>query len=301
MSLTALILIICSAVFHATWNLMAKKNHITIPFYMIMAIMPLLCWEHVLFWTDVPLASLSFKCYAGVIGSALFDCVYGLGLVRAYAVLEMSTAYPMMRSLPLIFTAILTYILGWGAPLNFWAFLGIVTVFAGCLMIPLAHFRDFSLRAYFNRGIVYILLVAAGTTGYSLLDKQNQVFIREACENIPKVELALTYYAMRIFALMTLLLILSLVVPSHRRQLRELLQEKRWIVPLKAGLVSTLTYATVLLAMNYVTNVSYVQIFRQTGLVFGMLAGIFLLHEKATAPKITGMTLIIAGLVFSVL
>jgi len=303
MSLTAFYLIILSAILHATWNLMAKKNHITPPFYMVMELMCFVCWGHVLFWTDVPFASLPLNCYLGVICSALFDCLYCIGLVHAYSVLEMSTAYPMMRALPLIFTAILTGLFGWGAQLTWWAYLGIGIVFVGCLMIPLKRFSDFSLKAYFNRGIVYILMVAAGTTGYSLLDKQNQVFINEACQGIElsKVELSLTYYVMRICALMSLLLLISFGTAKHRHQLRELLRGGHWGMPLAAGFAATLTYASVLLAMNYVTNVSYVQGFRQTGLVFGMIAGIFFLHEKATWPKVIGMVLIFTGLAISVI
>ena len=57
----------------------------------------------------------------------------------------------------------------------------------------------------------------------------------------------------------------------------------------------------VLIAMNFVTNVSYVQAFRQIGLLIGMLEGIFILKEKCTVPKIVGITLILSGLVLSVL
>ena len=56
-----------------------------------------------------------------------------------------------------------------------------------------------------------------------------------------------------------------------------------------------------LLAMNYVTNVTYVQIFRQLGLVIGVAGGIFILKERAAAPKIAGVTLILLGLAISVL
>ena len=62
-----------------------------------------------------------------------------------------------------------------------------------------------------------------------------------------------------------------------------------------------LTYILVLMAMNYVTNVSYVQAFRQLGLVVGMLEGIFILKERCTLTKVTGIVLIVSGLVLTVL
>ena len=53
--------------------------------------------------------------------------------------------------------------------------------------------------------------------------------------------------------------------------------------------------------MNYVNNVSYVQAFRQLGLVIGMLEGILILKERCTLTRVVGIVLIVSGLVMSVL
>ena len=53
--------------------------------------------------------------------------------------------------------------------------------------------------------------------------------------------------------------------------------------------------------MNHVNNVSYVQGFRQLGLVIGMLEGIFILKERCTLTKVLGVTLIVSGLVMTVI
>jgi uncharacterized membrane protein len=53
----------------------------------------------------------------------------------------------------------------------------------------------------------------------------------------------------------------------------------------------------VLLAMGFVSNVSYLQAFRQISLPLGVLAGIFLLRERPGAPRMTGIVLVLAGLV----
>ena len=49
--------------------------------------------------------------------------------------------------------------------------------------------------------------------------------------------------------------------------------------------------------MTHVTNVSYIQAFRQMSLPIGVLAGIFLLHEKPGRPRLAGIALVITGLV----
>ena len=68
-----------------------------------------------------------------------------------------------------------------------------------------------------------------------------------------------------------------------------------------AGSCSSLTYILVLVAMHFVTNVSFIQAFRQIGLLFGLLEGVFVLKERCTAPKLLGTLLILAGLAVSVL
>ncbi len=55
------------------------------------------------------------------------------------------------------------------------------------------------------------------------------------------------------------------------------------------------------MATGMVTNVSYVQAFRQMSLPVGMLLGIIFLKEKCTLTKVVGITFIIGGLIITVL
>ena len=65
--------------------------------------------------------------------------------------------------------------------------------------------------------------------------------------------------------------------------------------------VYAFSYGLVLIAMNYVTNVSYVQVFRQLGLLVGVAGGIIILKERCSATKIIGSLLIVTGLIMTVL
>lgn len=62
-----------------------------------------------------------------------------------------------------------------------------------------------------------------------------------------------------------------------------------------------MTYVLVLVAMHFVTNVAYVQDFRQAGLLFGLAEAVFVLKERCTAPKLVGTALILTGLALSTL
>ena len=91
-----------------------------------------------------------------------------------------------------------------------------------------------------------------------------------------------------------------LCVKEDREEAKEFFRTKDFM-PLIAGCFSSTTYILVLLAMNFVSNVAYVQVFRQLGLPVGMFAGVFFLKEKCTATKIVGVSLILGGLTLSVL
>ena len=302
MTWTAFFLIIASAVMHASWNLLAKKYHITLPFYTIICSTAMAMWLHVQFWTPVAVWSLPEKFWFSLAGSVSSDVLYCCGLVMAYRFLDMSSAYPMMRSLPILLTLGVTAAVGMGKELSGLAVCGAVLVFCGCMSMPLKYFSDFNWRKYWNKSMFFVLVTACGTTGYTIFDKMSQDIVVQsvAGQDISKMVLSVTYYSTRGIMLSSTLLLLSLTVPGQRKYYREIWQNYRFM-PVLAGIFASITYVLVLVAMNFVSNVSYVQVFRQVGLIFGVLAGIIFLKEKAYMPKFAGVVLIIAGLILSVL
>lgn len=58
MTLTAFMLIVLSAGLHASWNMVARKNRMTVPFYAVICTTAMLAWLHVQFWTPVTVWSL---------------------------------------------------------------------------------------------------------------------------------------------------------------------------------------------------------------------------------------------------
>ena len=301
MSLTAFFLIVCSAGLHASWNLVAKKNRMSLPFYGIICLTATLFWLHVQIWTPVAVLSLPGRFWLQILCSVGSDVLYCVGLVLSYRRMEMATAYPVMRALPIILTALATAALGWGAPLTAWSYAGFLIVFLGALLMPLDRFADFRLSNYWNINMVFIFLVACGTTGYTVFDSQAQRLLKECCGQIAAPLRSLTYYSLRGVTLSLTLWILTLAVPLCRRELREIVSSGHLRNGILAGCFASFSYVLVLCAMNYVTNVSYVQVFRQLGLPIGMALGVLVLKEHCTRTKVWGVTLILAGLAVSVL
>lgn len=300
MTFTAFLLIVFSAVLHASWNLVAKRSSMSLSFYTLIGVAACTIWLHVQFWTPVNVLALPTMFYVFLFCSICFDLCYCLGLVRAYRTMEMSTAYPMMRSLPILLTAAVTSLSGWGEPLRPLAICGMAVVFLGCMMMPLQDFSHFKLKDYFNSKLFFIFLVACGTTGYTVFDKLAQDIFCSAYPELSKPVLSLTFYSTRSISLVTLLMIVVMIYPGELKNMKNILcRQKR--MALLAGLFASFTYTTVLLAMNYVSNVSYVQVFRQLGLIFGMAGGILILKERCSAPKLCGVSLILSGLAMTVL
>ena len=300
MSFFAFILIVFSAGLHASWNLLAKRATMSVAFYTAICITAMSCWLHVQLWTPLAMWSLPGLFYIYLLSSVACDVLYCTGLVRAYRTMEMSTAYPMMRALPLLLTAAVTMLLGWGKSLNICALLGMAVVFAGCLMMPMQNFQDFKLKNYLSSRMLFILAVACGTTGYTIFDSQAMSVLRSVYTESSKAIISLSYYSTRGICLSSTLFILTMLLPDDRKKFCSFYRERSWM-PIAAGIFASLTYTSVLLAMNYVDNVSYVQVFRQLGLIFGLLGGVLILKEKCSAPKVTGTLLIITGLILTVL
>lgn len=300
MSILAFVLIFCSAGLHASWNFIAKKSHMNLPFYATLVAVDALMGAWIWFALPPGLTQLGRGFYAALCGTALGETLYCLGLILAYRKMDMSSAYPMMRSLPLLFTALVTALLGWGDPLSVTAKVGMCVVFAGCMIMPLDKFSDFRLASYLDRKIVFVLMAACGTTAYTISDSRAQELMRLCMPDVSKTMIACTYYELRHLAVLIPVGILTLALPVARTEAAEL-RKNGFGAPLLAGFFAGLTYILVLVAMNYVNNVSYVQAFRQLGLVIGMLEGILILKERCTLTKILGIVLIVSGLVMTVM
>ena len=301
MTFTAFILIVVSAGLHASWNMVAKKNRMTVPFYTVLCTTAMLFWCHVQFWTPVSVWSLPGKFWLLLYVSVFADILYCLGLVQIYKRMEMTTAYPIMRALPIILTALATAALGWGKPLSALSVLGFLIVIAGALLMPQESFSSIKLSNYLNRNMLLILVVACGTTGYTIFDSQAQQVLRSCASDISSPLRSLAYYSTRGMALSSSLWVICLIFKSNWPDLRVL---RDWTVlrqGILAGIFGSFSYLLVLCAMNYVTNVSYVQVFRQLGLPIGMGLGVLILKEHCSWIKILGVILILAGLAISVL
>ncbi len=301
MTWAAFALVLLSATLDASWNLLAKKERMTIPLYAAAITSNALIFSALLLLAPVPLSALPAAfwrpCALAVIGTVTF----ALAMPLAYRFLDMTTAYPMMRALPILFVAATTSVCGIGAPLSAAAKAGMALVFVGCLLVPLETFGDFRPSGVLRRGLPFVLLVAAGTTCYTIFDSQAVAAMRDvAATGASRSTASLVYYEIRAASLALSLWVIILAVPAMRRDAVRVVRSRLKTV-VTIGLGSSLTYMAVLAAMPLAKNVSYIHVFRQIGLVIGLLEGALILHERVSLPKIVGVALILLGLAATVL
>ena len=85
---------------------------------------------------------------------------------------------------------------------------------------------------------------------------------------------------------------------KERENFRDLISSfKKVIYPAMAGILSSLAYLLILLAMLKTTQLSFLQAFRQMSLPIGLMLGIIILKEPAYRPKRAGCAMIVTGLV----
>ena len=303
MTIAAFILILLSALLHVTWNLVVKASRTGFVSYGVMGIPNVFLWAAGIFCvTPVAILQLPWPFWASALCAVTADALYGLALFSAYKRMDMSIAYPIMRSLPILFTMIITSCLHLGSALSVRAMAGMVIVFLGCVLMPQAKFSGIKWSDYVNRNMFMVLLIALGTTFYTIFDSQALKVLggTAAAQGVSAPMLSLTYYGVRAVLLNAEIWGIVALTPSFRATVPECLRKHGWKLT-GAGLCASGTYILVLIAMNFVTNVSYVQVFRQMALPFSVFAAVLFLKEKATWPKFVGVSLILLGLILTAL
>jgi drug/metabolite transporter (DMT)-like permease len=228
--------------------------------------------------------------------SGFFLAAYMAALAGAYRAGDISIAYPLARSLPVIFVFLITLILGKGKPLGTWVIIGIILVVAGCTILPLKVLRQFRFSNYKNLCCLLAVLAAVGIAGYTVTDDTALRSLREIPGNPwDPVDATLVYMVLEGISCSIWQMLIVAFDSRERKALIEVLHDFKGAATL-TGIGIYLTYGLVLASMNYVTNVSYVAAFRQLSIPLGALFGMILLNEPRYVPRIIGVVIIFLGL-----
>jgi drug/metabolite transporter (DMT)-like permease len=296
MGLAVIALISVSAFMHAGWNAASSSRRPTASFFLVantagaIVLLPLLI-VYAGHLPDIPWAVWSLLALTGA-----SMALYYTALAGAYRSGEMSVAYPVARSLPVLMVAGVEGLLGLGEPVGGFALGGMALVVTGCLVVPRGGPREAGRRSYLNATFALALVTAVGVTGYSIIDHEALAALRIATPELGRVGSVLVYAPLEALSASVFLGIYCVINPTERAALGKIVRSEK-LAAASTGVAIYATYMLVLVAMNFAANASYVVAFRQLSIPLGVALGVVALKEPAPWTKLAGVGAIFAGLV----
>jgi uncharacterized membrane protein len=290
MTALATLMVLGSALMHATWNMLAKRSSHPLAFLWLVNTASMVMFAPVFLWALVryglPSSALPF-----VIATGVLHILYISFLSQAYRYGALSIAYPISRGtgvalVPLVAVPVLS------EEISITGLLGIGLVLIGIVGL---HIREIigafdpervstsmQHRMGANRGAIYALITGLTIAAYSLVDK---VGVGHAHPLV---------YGYLIFVSMTIGLTPYVMSKHHKDALRE--WRANPFLVLVGGLFVQGTYLIILAAMT-IAPVSYIVPLREVSVLFGAILGMLFLKELVTGARILAAFIITGGVI----
>ena len=297
MTLTAVALIAVSAFLHAGWNTISKRAHPTTAYFLIALVIGTCLFSPILFinYRDILLFPVQVWLFLAMTG--LCEAIYFISLSAAYRSGDMSIAYPLARSSPVIIVTLAVLLLERDAQISSQCIIGVILIFGGSIVLPMRHFADFRLKNYFNFTCLFALCTALATAGYSMIDFTALRLLRETPDiSLGPTGIGLSYVSIEFLIAALWLGLITVSYKRGRKDLHQVFHTDMRPVGL-TGVSMLVPYSLVLIAMAYVSNVSYVVAFRQLSIPLGVIFGVMFLKEPRFISKFIGTIIIFIGLV----
>ncbi|MCI0801673.1 MAG: EamA family transporter [Chloroflexi bacterium] len=284
MTALSLVLVLLSAVAHASWNLMLKRATDPEVFawcLLVVATVLLAPLGVALFlFNSVGLPGLWF-----VLATIVLHVLYFNLLARGYAQGDLSLVYPVARGMGPMLVPVLAVVL-LNETIEPLAIAGIAAIIGGIYTIswwgnfhqvlrsPLLFLRSTGMR--------YAVLTGLTIAAYSIVDK----------EGVGHIQPLLYMY----FLSFGTAVMLAPYILFHKGAAAVRTEWRANAVPITvAGLLTFTAYGLVLTAFS-LSRVSYVAPAREVGIVIGVLMGVFLLKEPFGGGRLLGSGFIVGGL-----
>lgn len=275
-------LVLISTFLHAGWNLMVRDQRSTTVFRRVLStialvgLLPTLAFEFV----GTPILPLV---WLYLVGAGLFQGIYFFGLTMGYHTGDFTIVYPLARALPVLLVAFADVFrksapsaLGW---------VGIVWVAIGCIAVPLPSLSGFDRSHYLNRAMLWTLVTALGTVGYTIVDSA------AAQRTPPGLTSALSY---GVYEWLSSLIWFSIILGLSRLPVTAHKQIS-WRRSVFVALLMFSAYVLVLWAYQLSAHSSYVVALRQFSIVIGVVIGGLYFHEPARRLRLVAAAIIVLG------
>jgi drug/metabolite transporter (DMT)-like permease len=285
MTLETFALVIVAAILHATWNLLSKKasaaaGHFVFSYRLLSSVL-YAPWVIYVFWADGMNLTLAAALFIAL--SSVLHLCYSLCLQWGYQAADLSVVYPIARGTGPLLSSLAAFMLLGERPSAF-GVLGIICVVGGILLIASGG----NLRRFANpqalSGVRWGFFIGLFIAAYTVTDAYSVKVLLVA-------PVILDWLSATGNAL--------LMAPRAWIRRADMMEQMRgkWGYAVAVGALSPMAYSLVLYALQLGGPVSLVAPLRETSLMIATLAGFFILKEKASAARITGCAVIVAGVV----
>ena len=276
MSTLTFLLVLTSAVLHATWNFIAKKHAgnysiIYLSFLFSSVVTGLMA---VPFIKDV---ELNTSIIVLLICTGVFHAVYGFVLTFTYKNGDINTLYPIVRGSGIAGAVLLSMVILHEHLTSVSGF-GVFMVISGIGVLSYRRNRI----ATSPKGIFLALVCGALIMSYTIMDK---LLVAEV-HPIPVMAAA---------QIISALLFMPYVLTKRKAELRMTLKTKMKPV-IFISVIATSSYLIILYAMQ-ITDISRIVAVREASVVFGALAGYILLKEHFSKARLIGVVFVMIGII----
>ncbi len=285
MTALSLVLVLLSAVAHASWNLMLKRAGDPEVFAWVMLVVGSILLAPVglaLLWYN----SMDFPGLWFLLASVVLHVFYFMLLARGYATGDLSLVYPVARGMGPMLVPVLAVIF-LGEIVETMAIVGIAAIVGGIYTISWWGNFHQVLRSPLlflkSAGMRYAVLTGLTIAVYSIVDK----------EGVGHIQPLLYIYFLDIG---TVALLAPYILANKGMETVKAEWRANAVPITVSGLLAFAAYGLVLTAFS-LSRVSYVAPAREVGIVIGVLMGIFLLKEPFGRGRLLGSGLIVGGLV----
>ncbi|MBZ4642428.1 MAG: protein of unknown function transrane [Deferribacteraceae bacterium] len=273
--MTGLALVIFSAFTHSLWNILLKKSNNKFVFNYQMHIINLIIFTifMVFFGRDM----INFEFLPIFLGffAAVFFALYHLSLSNSYVFTDVSLAYPVSTSSPILVAIWARLLLGEQFTVS--GLLGILIIFIGIFTMHMSRLKG----KIDNKGIFFALLASLFYSFGAIIDKFG----------VTTNSFMLYIYSVVFF--MTLFLFVQANI-KYGNHIMEFSKNKKYV--LLGGGIIFLSFLSYRIGLTYM-NVSYATALRQVNSLFGLLIGYYFLKEKISVTRFVGAFLILSGAV----
>lgn len=268
MSTTVLLIVLLAALLHALWNALVKTSGDRAVTLGLVATGHCLPAFALMPFFPIPAA----EAFPFIIASTVIHWAYYYGLNIAYRFGDLSLIYPIARGTAPVMVALGAMV--WAdESLSLWAWIGILTVSAGIMVLAAIRHAD-------KRGIAAALATSAVIAAYSVVDGMG---IRVSGTPIG--------YVVWLFA--AEICVAAFVIATRFERVRKIGQ-RSVALGLAGGVISGVAYGLALFAKT-LAPIGIVSAVRETSVIFAALIGVIWLREGPANRRLIAAFVVALG------